>query len=94
MNQELLHVCAGQGHSSNPLVTTSDMLITLDGLLQYAIDKEAKTITVTAGVDLNALDRLLAAEGLALATNVVLTSVQVSLVLSPAAAHSSRLLTC
>ena len=54
------------------------MLITLDGLLKYSIDKKAKTITVTAGVDLNALDRLLAAKSLALPVNVVLTSVQVT----------------
>src|SRR5713226_2031593 len=56
----------GAGHSFTDIACTSGRLIRLDGCSRILqVDKEAKTVTVEAGITLEKLNTELAAHGLA-----------------------------
>ncbi len=72
------HVRAvGRGHSMGPLSVTDGSLVVTDGLNRIGpIDTRRCEVTIESGVTIGALDRALRRTGLAVPTNVVLTSVQ------------------
>jgi L-gulonolactone oxidase len=58
---------AGSGHSFTPVVPTGDVLVDLSRYSSVlSVDLDARTVTVQAGMTLTALNRTLAAHGLAL----------------------------
>lgn len=68
---------AGRGHSQGPLSVTDGSLVDSRGLNRIGpVDVARREVTVEAGVTVGALDRVLRRCGLAVPTNVVLTSVQ------------------
>lgn len=68
---------AGRGHSSGPLSVTDGSLVVVGGLHRIGpIDPLKREVTIESGVTIGALDRALRRYGLAVPTNVVLTSVQ------------------
>ena len=68
---------AGQGHSMGPLCVTDDYLVDTRWLNRIGpVDAQRGLVTVESGVTVAALDRVLRRHGLAMRTNVVLTSVR------------------
>ena len=59
--------CAGSGHSFTPVVATSGLLLSLDGMQGVlAINHDAKRVTVAAGTRIGDLGQALKANGLSL----------------------------
>ena len=68
---------AGRGHSMGPLSLTDDYLVDTRWLNRVGpVDVQNRLVTVESGVSVAALDRVLRRHGLAMPTNVVLTSVR------------------
>lgn len=68
---------AGRGHSMGPLSLTDDYLVDTRRLNRIGpVDAQRGLVTVESGVSVAALDRVLRRHGLAMPTNVVLTSVR------------------
>lgn len=68
---------AGRGHTMGPLSLTDDYLIDTRHLTRIGpVDIKNALVTVESGVSVAALDRVLRRHGLAMPTNVVLTSVR------------------
>lgn len=68
---------AGRGHTMGPLSLTDDYLIDTRHLTRIGpVDTKNALVTVESGVSVAALDRVLRRHGLAMPTNVVLTSVR------------------
>lgn len=68
---------AGTGHTMGPLSVTEDFLVLAANLTAIGpVDVERRLVTVESGVTVGALDRVLRRYGLAVPSNVVLTSVQ------------------
>jgi FAD/FMN-containing dehydrogenase len=68
---------AGRGHTMGPLSLTEDFLIDSVHLTRIGqVDVERRLVTVESGVSVAELDRVLRRHGLAMPTNVVLTSVR------------------
>lgn len=68
---------AGRGHSMGPLSLTDDYLVDTRCLNRIGpVDARRGLVTVESGVSVAALDRVLRHHGLAMPTNVVLTSVR------------------
>src|SRR5579863_7584500 len=68
---------AGRGHTMGPLSLTEDFLIDSVHLTRIGqVDVERRLVTVESGVSVAELDRVLRRNGLAMPTNVVLTSVR------------------
>nr|WP_244475162.1 FAD-binding protein [Rhizobium sp. Leaf341] len=59
--------CAGSGHSFTPVALTSGLHLTLSGMQGVTdIDQERKRVSVSAGTTINALGKVLKANGLSL----------------------------
>ena len=68
---------AGRGHTMGPLSITDDFLIDSRHLNRIGpVDEQRRLVTVESGVSVAELDRVLRRHGLAMPTNVVLTSVR------------------
>lgn len=68
---------AGRGHSMGPLSLTDDYLVDTRRLNRIGpVDVQRRLVTVESGVSVAELDRVLRTHGLAMPTNVVLTSVR------------------
>lgn len=68
---------AGQGHTFGPLSITDDYMLDTRNLNRIGpVDVERRLVTVESGVSVAELDRVLRRHGLAMPTNVVLTSVR------------------
>jgi L-gulonolactone oxidase len=68
---------AGTGHTMGPLSVTEDFLVQAANLTAIGpVDVDRRLVTIESGVRVGALDRFLRGYGLAVPSNVVLTSVQ------------------